>query len=138
VITPGQRHDSTQLAPSWTGFVSRDRVGGDDPALGRIASSLTRATATRAVVGCTARGTSRTPFPSAPISRRAAPLGLVARWSSTGRSMRGATSWSSASTDPNSGAGWPRATRSAPSTIGRWSSSPPSPSGLTRDSSLRP
>ena len=45
-------------------------VDGDDRGRALIASSPTRVTATRAVVGCCASGTSRTPFPSAPISGR--------------------------------------------------------------------
>ena len=62
-------------------------MDGDARARGRIASSPTKATATRAAVGCSVADTSRTPFPSAPINRRAVLLDRVAHWPLTRRSM---------------------------------------------------
>ena len=119
----------------WMAFASHDSLGVDDRGPAQIGSSLTRATATRAVVGCSACGRSRTRFRSAAISGHVARPDLVARWPSTRRPTRVATSWSAASTASSSGAGSPRASRSAWSTTERWSSSPPSFSGSTPDSS---
>lgn len=68
---------------SWKGSVSHDQADGDVPARGQIASSPTRAIATRAAANCCAAGRSRTQFPSAAISVLDVRPVLVARWSST-------------------------------------------------------
>ena len=50
MITPGQRHDSTQLGWCLPAFVFHGREGADDLGPAQRGSSPTRATATRAVV----------------------------------------------------------------------------------------
>ena len=111
-ITPGHRHDSTQLAPVLAmAFASHDSVGGDDRGPARIGSSLTRATAIRAVVGCSAQRQIPHTIPERAISGHVARPDLVARWPSTRRSTPVATSSSAASTASSSGADSPRASR---------------------------
>ena len=133
VITLGQRHDSTQLelvlagirVPQPGGRAQRD-------------SLQTRDTATHAVVACCASGRSRTRSLSDAINAPSGRRGQAVRSPSTGPSTPVAT-WSSAvSIGSNSGVDSPRATRSARSTTGPWSSSPPLSSGSNRDSSDRP
>lgn len=70
VITPGQRHDCTQLAPVLDAIrVSRlGDAGARAPVL--IGTSPTRGIAIRAAVGRCASGRSRTPFLSVVISAR--------------------------------------------------------------------
>ena len=53
---------------SWTAFASHDQADGDDHAPVQIASSPTKAIATRAVVACSDADRSRTPSRSAAIS----------------------------------------------------------------------
>ena len=119
-------------------FVSHGREGVDDHGHVQSASSLTRATATRVVVACCASARSRTQSPSDGISVPGGRLGLVVRSPSTRRSTP-VGMWSSVvSIGSSSGADWPPATKSAPPTIARWSSSPLSSSGSSRDSSDSP
>jgi transposase len=110
------RPDTGMIVPNWgrcwTASGCAALVGEDGRGPGRIVSSPTRATATRAVVGCSGRDTSRTSSRSAAISGHDASPGQVGHCSSTRQPTRGATSSSAASTGSNSGAGWPRATRS--------------------------
>lgn len=122
----------------WVASVFHAQVGVDGRAPVRIGSSPTKATAIRAVVGCSESGRSRTPFRSDATSERVAPPGLVARWPSTRWPTRVGTSWSAASTASSSGAGWRRATRSVRPITGQWWSSRPSSSGSTPESSDGP
>lgn len=122
----------------WRAFASHDPAGVGDPGPVRIGSLPTRVTAIRGVVVCFERARSPIRFPNGAISGRVAPHDVVGRWHLSKQSMRGAMSSSAVSTGSSSGRAWPPAMKSEPPTIGRWWSSRPLSSGLSRDSSDRP
>jgi hypothetical protein len=117
VITPGHRHDTTQLVRNWS---QPWRVSGShalQDAAGReraqITSSPTKVTAIRAVGAGYASGRSSTPSPSGATTVRTGLLHQVALWSLTGSSTHGPRWSSAAATGSNSGEAWRRAMRNA-------------------------
>jgi transposase len=93
VVTPGQRHESTQLGTVLDAIrVARPGAGGRTN--GPSTSSPTRATATRAAEGCSGGVAYRTRSPSGVTSVSGAPDAPEDRRASTRRPIGGTTWWS--------------------------------------------
>jgi transposase len=95
VLTPGQRHESTQLG-AVLDAIRVPRPGGVAPASGPTTSSPTRATATRPAGGCCAAAASHTPSPSGGTSAGGGQRVVAARCASTPRDTSAGMWWRAA------------------------------------------